>query len=53
MNDNSNKNINSQLMQLLGTLDKEKLEKITNMVKNMSSEELAGLVKMMGINNNK
>lgn len=48
MNDNK---MNEQLLQILGGLDKEKLEKVTNMVKNMSSDELAGLAKMMGINN--
>ena len=47
MNDNK---LNEQLLQILGGLDKEKLEKVTNMVKNMSSDELAGLAKMMGIN---
>lgn len=47
MNDNK---INEQLLQILGGLDKEKLEKVTNMVKNMSSDELSGLAKMMGIN---
>ena len=39
------------MLQILGGLDKEKLEKVTNMVKNMSSDELASLAKMMGINN--
>ena len=48
MNDNK---MNEQLLQILGGLDKEKLEKVTNMVKNMSSDELAGLAKMIGINN--
>ncbi len=48
MNDNK---MNEQLLQILGGLDKEKLEKVTNMVKNMSSDELSGLAKMMGINN--
>lgn len=48
MNDNK---MNEQLLQILGGLDKEKLEKVTNMVKNMSSDELASLAKMMGINN--
>lgn len=48
MNDNK---LNEQLMQVLGSLDKEKLEKVTNMVKNMSADELTGLAKMIGINN--
>lgn len=48
MNDNK---MNEQLLQILGSLDKDKLEKVTNMVKGMSAEDLTNLAKMMGIKN--
>lgn len=49
---NEDKNLNDKLMQILGGLDKEKLEKVTNMVKGMSPQDLSNLAQMMGINTN-
>ncbi len=49
MNDNSE--LNQKLMNVLGSLDKEKIEQVTRMVQNMSSEDLNNIVKMLGINN--
>ena len=43
---------NSNLLNLLAGVDKEKLEQVSNMVKNMSKEDLNNLVGMLGINNN-
>lgn len=51
MNDN---NINKKLMDVLGSLDKDKIEQVTKMVQNMSSEDLNNIAKMLGvINKNK
>lgn len=49
MNDNSE--LNQKLMSVLGSLDKEKIEQVTRMVQNMSSEDLNNIVKLLGINN--
>lgn len=49
---NEEKNLNEKLIQMLGGLDKEKLEKVANMVKGMSAQDLNNLAKMMGINTN-
>lgn len=43
---------NNPLFQMLGSLDKEKIDEITKMVKNMSSEDLKNLARMLNINNN-
>lgn len=43
--------LNSNLLNLLAGVDKEKLEQVSNMVKNMSKEDLNNLVGMLGINN--
>ncbi len=48
MNDN---NINKKLMDVLGSLDKDKIEQVTKMVQNMSSEDLNNIAKMLGVNN--
>ena len=50
MNDN---NINKKLMDVLGSLDKDKIEQVTKMVKNMSSDDLNNIAKMLGVNNKK
>lgn len=50
MNDN---NINKKLMDVLGSLDKDKIEQVTKMVQNMSSDDLNNIAKMFGINNKK
>ena len=44
--------LNSKLLELLGGVDKSKLEQVSNMVKNMSQEDLNNLVNMLGVNNN-
>jgi len=48
-----NNMLNSNLLNLLAGVDKEKLEQVSNMVKNMSKEDLNNLVGMLGMNNNR
>ncbi len=48
---NDNNNINKKLMDVLGSLDKDKIEQVTKMVQNMSSEDLNNIAKMLGVNN--
>ena len=48
-----NNMLNSNLLNLLAGVDKEKLEQVSNMVRNMSKEDLNNLVGMLGMNNNK
>ncbi len=50
MNENNNE-LNQKLMSMLGNLDKDKIEQVTKMVQNMSSNDLNNLAKMFGINN--
>ncbi len=50
MNDNNNE-LNQKLMSMLGNLDKDKIEQVTKMVQNMSSNDLNNLAKMFGMNN--
>lgn len=50
---NDNNNINKKLMDVLGSLDKDKIEQVTKMVQNMSSEDLNNIAKMLGVNNKK
>ena len=38
-------------MDVLGSLDKDKIEQVTKMVQNMSSEDLNNIAKMLGVNN--
>lgn len=55
MNNNSNEMnnmLNSKLMELLSTIDKSKIEQVTRMVQNMSSEDLNNLIGMLGKNSN-
>lgn len=42
--------LNSKLMELLSTIDKNKIEQVTKMVQNMSSDDLNNLVRMLGKN---
>ena len=48
---NSNLNqkqmLNSKLMDLLSTIDKSKIEQVSRMVENMSSDDLSNLVGML------
>ena len=37
---------------MLAGVDKEKLEQVSNIVKNMSKDDLNNLVRMLGMNNN-
>ena len=48
-----NNMLNSNLLNLLAGVDKEKLEQVSNMVRNMSKEDLNNLVGMLGMNNNR
>lgn len=50
---NDNNNMNKKLMDVLGSLDKDKIEQVTRMVQNMSSEDLNNIAKMLGVNNKK
>lgn len=52
MNENNN-DLNQKLMSMLSTLDKDKIEQVTKMVQNMSSNDLNNLAKMFGMNNKK
>ena len=56
MNNENNQNqmnsmLNSKLMELLSNIDKTKIEQVSRMVQNMTSEDLSNLVGML--NNNK
>ena len=55
MNNNSsemNNMLNSKLVELLSTIDKSKIEQVSRMVQNMSTEDLTNLVGMLSKNNN-
>lgn len=43
-----NNMLNSNLMGLLAGVDKSKIEKISNMVKNMPREDLTNLINLLG-----
>ena len=47
-----NNMLNSNLINLLAGVDKNKLEQVSNIVKNMSKDDLNNLVNMLGINQN-
>ena len=52
--DNKNSNyLNSELVKLLSTIDKSKLEQASRMIENMSSEDLSNLVGMLSKTKNK
>ena len=46
-----NNMLNSKLLELLSGVDKSKLEQVSNMVRNMSPEDLYNLTNMLGMNN--
>jgi len=48
-----NSMLNSKLVELLSTIDKSKIEQVTKMVQNMSSDDLNNLVRILGKNTNK
>lgn len=43
--------LNSKLLELLSGVDKNQLEQVSNIVKNMSKDDLNNLTRMLGINN--
>lgn len=43
--------LNSKLLEMLSGVDKKQLEQVSNMVKNMSKEDLENLTRMLGVNN--
>lgn len=45
--------LNSNLMSLLSGVDKNKIEQISNMVRNMSKDDLNNLVNLLGSNGNR
>lgn len=45
-----NNMLNSNLLNLLAGVDKDKLNQVSNMIKNMSKEDLNNLVGMLGMN---
>ncbi len=52
-NKNQNEMLNSKLVELLSTIDKSKIEQVSRMVQNMSSEDLTNLVGMLSKNSKK
>lgn len=46
-NNNSNQMLNEKLMDLLSTIDKSKIEQVSRMIENMSSDDLSNLVGML------
>lgn len=48
-----NNMLNSKLMELLSGIDKTKIEQVSRMVQNMSSDDLNNLVGMLSKNTNK
>ena len=56
MNNNQNEGnnfLNTKLLELLANIDKTKLEQVSRMVQNMSSDDLSNLVGMLNKNINK
>jgi len=56
MNNNQNEGnnfLNSKLLDLISNIDKTKLEQVSRMVQNMSSDDLSNLVGMLNKNINK
>lgn len=49
----SNAMLNQKLVELLSTIDKNKIEQVSRMVKNMSSDDLTNLVGMLSRNSKK
>ncbi|MDD3303338.1 MAG: hypothetical protein PHP54_00250 [Clostridia bacterium] len=52
-NDANNNMLNSKVMELLSTIDKSKLEQVTRLVQNMSTEDVNNLVGMLNMNKKK
>ena len=46
-----NNMVNSKLLELLSTIDKSKIEQVSKMIQNMSSDVLANLVRMLSKQN--
>lgn len=46
-----NNMLNPKLLELLSTVDKQKLEQVSNMVKNMSKDDINNLLNLLGMNN--
>lgn len=46
-----NNMLNSKLLGLLSGVDKEKLEQVSNMISNMSKDDLTNLINMLGLKN--
>ena len=53
MNNNQSNSLNQTLANLLANIDKSKLEKVTNMIQNMSSDDLNNLLRMLSNNSQK
>ena len=56
MNNNQNEGnnlLNGKLLELLSNIDKTKIEQVSRMVQNMSSDDLSNLVGMLNKNVNK
>lgn len=56
MNNNQNEGnnlLNSKLLEMLANIDKKKIEQVSRMVQNMSSDDLSNLVGMLNKNMNK
>jgi ATP phosphoribosyltransferase regulatory subunit HisZ len=56
MNNNSNEpnnGLNKNLVDLLSNIDKSKIDTLSKMVQNMSTDDLSNLVRMIGKNTNK
>lgn len=53
MNNNQNEMLNQTLSNLLSNIDKTKLDKVSKMIQNMSSDDLNNLVRMISNNQNK
>ena len=54
MNNNPNdmnNMVNSKLLELLSTIDKSKIEQVSKMIQNMSSDDLSNLVRMLSKQN--
>ena len=50
-NDGINPMLNSKLLELLGTIDKSKIEQMSKMVQNMSKDDLNNLIAMLNKSN--
>ena len=42
--------LNSKLLGMLANVDKEKLDQVSNMIKNMPRQDLENIINMLGIN---